>query len=179
MVRRAIGPLTTLAVVGLAPPALAQEASLPGGASTLNETHGAWTVICAIGTQAESRPVKYCAMSQTQLHAQTRQRALAIELESKGDGVQGTLVLPFGLALASGVTYQIDDGDVGAVQQFRTCLPAGCLVDIVFDARTVESLMTGSAMKVQASADGGGPIVFSIALRGFTSAYHRVRALAN
>jgi len=59
MVRRAIGPLTTLAVVGLALPALAQEASLPGGASTLNETHGALTVICAIGTQAESRPVKY------------------------------------------------------------------------------------------------------------------------
>jgi len=82
MARRAIGPLTTLAVFGLALPALAQEASLPGGASTLNETHGAWTVICAIGTQAESRPVKYCAMSQIQLHAQTRQRALAIELES-------------------------------------------------------------------------------------------------
>ncbi|GGF36290.1 hypothetical protein GCM10011321_29050 [Youhaiella tibetensis] len=93
--------------------------------------------------------------------------------------MQGTLVLPFGLALASSVTYQIDDGDVGTAQQFHTCLPAGCLVDIAFDARTVESLMTGSVMKVQASADGCGPIVFSIALRGFTSAYDRVRALAN
>lgn len=57
MARRAIGPLTTLAVFGLALPALAQEASLPGGASTLNETHGALTVICAIGTQAESSQV--------------------------------------------------------------------------------------------------------------------------
>ena len=94
MVRRAIGPLTTLAVVGLALPALAQEASLPGGASTRNETHGALTVICAVDTQAESRPVKYCAMSQIQLHAQTRQRALAIELESKGTACRAHSFFP-------------------------------------------------------------------------------------
>lgn len=172
MARRTVGPLTMLAVAALALPALAQEASLPRGASTLNETHGAWTVTCAIGT-----PVKLCALSQTQLHSQTRQRVLAIELHSKGEGVQGTLVLPFGLSLASGVAYRIDDGELGTAQQFRTCLPVGCLVDIAFDVPTVESLKIGSAMKVEASADGDEPIVFSIALTGFTGAYDRVRGL--
>ncbi len=76
--------------------------SLPRRARALNETHGAWTVTCAIGMQGEAGPVKRCALSQTQLHNQTRQRELAIELHPEGDGVEGTLVLPFGLALASG-----------------------------------------------------------------------------
>jgi invasion protein IalB len=169
--------LAIMVAATLALPALAQQASLPGGASTLSETHGGWTVTCAIGTQAESGPVKYCALSQTQLHSQTRQRALAIELHPEGDGVQGTLLLPFGLSLPSGVSYQLDEGETGPAQLFRTCLPAGCLVDIAFDARMVESLKTGSAMKVEASADGGERMVFSISLEGFTSAYDRVRAL--
>lgn len=174
-----IPSLAFMIAAALATPATAQDESLPGGASTLSETHGAWTVTCAVTSQDDAGPATHCALSQTQLHSQTRQRALAIELRPEGDGVGGTLILPFGLALASGVTYQLDEGDAGASQQFRTCLPAGCLVDIDFDARIVESLRAGRAMKVAASADGGEAIEFSIALTGFASAYDRVRALMN
>lgn len=174
-----VGLLAAGVIAALVTPSLAQAVSLPGGASTLNETHGAWTVTCAIGAQAEGEPVKRCALSQTQMHSQTRQRALAIELYPGADGVGGTLVLPFGLALPEGVTFQLDDGDVGAVQQFRTCLPAGCLVDVAFDARTVESLKAAGALKVKAAAAGGdrGPVEFAVSLEGFTSAYERVVAL--
>ncbi|PRD41310.1 invasion-like protein [Phyllobacterium phragmitis] len=166
-----------MVVAALTVPAPAQEVSLPGGASTLNETHGAWTVTCAIATQGDGERAKRCALSQTQLHGQTRQRALAIELLPEEDGVDGTLVLPFGLALASGVTYQLDEGEAGAPQHFRTCLPAGCLIDIAFDARTVASLKTGDVLKVKATADGGQEMVLSISLTGFSSAYDRVVAL--
>jgi invasion protein IalB len=174
--RHTISSLTMM-LVALAVPAPAQEVSLPGGASTLNETHGAWTVTCAIATQEDGGPVTRCALSQTQLHSQTRQRALAIELHPEGDGVDGMLVLPFGLAIASGVSYQLDEGEAGVPQHFRTCLPAGCLIDIAFDARTMESLKVGDALKVKATADGGKEMVLSISLAGFSSAYDRVVAL--
>lgn len=172
-----ISALTLISVAAFAMPATAQEVSLPGGASTLNETHGAWTVTCAIASQGDGGPVKRCALSQTQLQSQTRQRALAIELHPEGNGVDGSLILPFGLALASGVTYQFDEGEAGASQQFRTCLPAGCLIDIAFDASTVESLKVGHVLKINASADGGQEITFSVSLAGFSSAYDRVVAL--
>jgi invasion protein IalB len=160
-------------IATVAMPASAQEVSLPGGANTLNETHGAWTVTCAIRTRGDSGKAKRCALSQTQLHSQTRQRALAIELHSEGGGVKGALVLPFGLALASGVTYQLDEGETGAPQHFRTCLPIGCLVDIAFDAGTVASLEAGDVLNVKATADGGQEMAFSISLAGFSSAYDR------
>lgn len=50
--------------------------------------------------------VKLCAISQTRAQ-QNGQRLLAIELNAPGgDGATGTLVLPFGLALDSGVTFR-------------------------------------------------------------------------
>ena len=57
--------LAVAIVAALAMPAQAQQPSLPGGANTLNETHGAWTVTCAIGTQADGGQAKRCALSQT------------------------------------------------------------------------------------------------------------------
>ena len=172
--RKIIASLAMMLVAALAMPAPAQEAGLPGGANTLNETHGAWTVTCAIGTRGDGGQARRCALSQTQLHSQTRQRALAIELHPEEDGVNGALVLPFGLALAPGVTYQLDEGTVGAVQHFRTCLPVGCLVDVAFDAGTVASLKAGDALTIKATADGGPEMAFSISLTGFSSAYDRV-----
>lgn len=175
--RQYLSVLTMMLLVALATPVSAQDASLPGGASTLNETHGAWAVACVITTEGERRQIRHCGLSQTQWHSQTRQRALAIELRPEGDGVSGALILPFGLALASGITYQLDEGQAGAPQPFRTCLPAGCQVDIAFDARTVEGLKVSDILKVKASADGGREIVFSISLAGFSSAHERTVTL--
>ena len=158
---------------------LAQEVSLPGGASTLREAHGDWTVTCAIQTGQDGSRTKLCALSQEQLQQRTRQRVLAIELRPESEGVKGTLVLPFGLALDSGAAYQLDEGEAGAPQRFRTCMPAGCLIGIDFDARTIASLTAGKALKVKATADGGQEMNFSITLAGFSSAYARVVALSN
>lgn len=169
--------IAMMALAALVAPVSAQEVGLPGGASTLNETHGDWFVTCAVQTQADGSKIKLCAFSQQQVAGQSRQRALAIELRPEGDSVKGALVLPFGLALQKGVTYQLDEGAVGAVQTFRTCLPAGCLIDIAFDARTVESLKVGDVLKVKATADGGQEMTFSVSLTGFSSAYDRIVAL--
>ena len=117
-------------------------------------------------------------MSQQQAQ-QNGQRVLAIELAAPaGNTVSGTLVLPFGLALDSGVTFQIDEKPAMAPVRFRTCVPAGCLVNVSFDAATIVALRAGSALKVKATADGGAAAPFSISLQGFGTALDRVATLA-
>lgn len=146
---------------------------LPGGASSLNETYRDWVVACQVANNA-----KRCVMSQQQ-NQQNGQRVLAIELNAPdGNAVSGALILPFGLALDSGVTFQIDDKPALQPGRFRTCMPAGCLVAVSFDAPTLVALRAGTALKIKAVADGGTAAAFSISLQGFATALDRVRALS-
>ncbi|HEV2572248.1 MAG TPA: invasion associated locus B family protein [Beijerinckiaceae bacterium] len=147
--------------------------TLPGGASSLNETYRDWRVACAQqGTQ------KQCVLSQIQSQ-QNGQRVLAIELNAPNSNtVSGALVLPFGLALDSGVTFQIDEKPAMQPIRFRTCMPGGCLVAVNFDASTLAALRAGSALKVKATADGGANAPFSISLQGFGTALDRVGTLS-
>lgn len=147
--------------------------TLPGGASSLNETYRDWRVACV-----QQGTAKQCAMSQIQSQ-QNGQRVLAIELSApSGNSVTGTLILPFGLALDSGVVFQIDEKPAMAPVRFRTCVPAGCLVNVSFDAATIVALRAGSALKIKATADGGAAAPFSVSLQGFGTALDRVAALA-
>jgi invasion protein IalB len=156
--------------------ALGQEPSLPGGAASLREMHGDWAVACAIQTQ-DGKKAKSCGLSQEQFAKETRQRLVAIELKPASASLKGVLVLPFGLALDKGVTYQLDEGQPSAVQRFRTCLPAGCLITIDFDAKLVTSLRSAKVLRIKAAADGGQETSFSISLTGFPSAFDRTVAL--
>lgn len=151
----------------------ASASTLPGGASSLNETYKDWRVACI-----QQGTTKRCALSQQQAQ-QNGQRVLAIELNApSGNAVAGTLVLPFGLALDSGVTFQIDDKPAMQPIRFRTCVPAGCLVNVSFDAPTLVALRAGAVLKIKATADGGAAAPFSISLQGFGTALDRVAALA-
>lgn len=166
--------LAALLVALAAAPASAQTSTaLPGGANSLQETFENWTVACV--RQGEG---KRCAVSQQQADQQSHQRVLAIELTALStDKVEGTLVLPFGLALDNGVTLQIDDAAPGPPLRFRTCLPGGCLVRLSFDAGQAAALRKGAALKVKAVADGGKDAVFTISLKGYPAAFDRMTAL--
>ncbi|MBZ7926576.1 invasion associated locus B family protein [Ensifer adhaerens] len=151
----------------------ATESSLPGGASSLNETYKDWRVACV-----QDGTTKRCALSQVQAQ-QNGQRVLAIELNApSANTVSGTLVLPFGLALEPGVTFQIDDKPAMRPMRFHTCVPVGCLVSVIFDDPTLVALRAGAALKVKAVADGGAAAPFSISLQGFGTALDRVEMLA-
>lgn len=159
-------------LLGMLLPIAALAQGLPGGASTLNETHGDWTVACAA-----SEGVARCAMSQTQLGSENRQRVLAVELQATagGERASGRLVLPFGLRLDDGVSLTVDEAAPFQSPRFSTCLPVGCLVPLEFDAGAVSAMRAGSKLTVQASAnDTGQEIGFSISLSGFTSALNRI-----
>ncbi|WP_244467883.1 invasion associated locus B family protein [Nitratireductor soli] len=148
---------------------------LPGGATSLNETHGDWTVGCRTAEGAVR-----CAMTQTQVSGENRQRILAVELAAAegGNAASGVLVLPFGLRLDSGVRLAIDETSPREPLRFSTCLPAGCIAPLVFDAATVTALKAGTAVSVTVTAnDSGQELAFSISLSGFSSALNRIAEL--
>ena len=162
-----------LALAG-AGPALAQ--GLPGGASSLNETHGDWTVVCTTAQEAVR-----CAIAQNQVSGENRQRVLAVELQAAegGSAATGTLVLPFGLRLDDGVRLALDEAEPFQTLRFSTCMPAGCLVPLSFDADTVSALRAGTALRIAATAsDNGQEVALSVSLSGFTSALARLAALS-
>ncbi|MGK6314099.1 invasion associated locus B family protein [Neorhizobium sp. DT-125] len=144
---------------------------MPGGASSLQETYQDWSLTC------QGAPQVVCAISQQQAQ-QNGQRVLAIELRSgEADAVSGNLVLPFGLLLDAGATLQIDDGQPLTSSRFSTCLPAGCLVPLTLDAKTVATLRAGTTLRVKVQAMDKKEVVLSISLKGLAAALDRLRVL--
>ena len=170
----AASPELKLAQAATAPAAGSSASTLPGGASSLQETYDDWQVACG-----QQGGVKRCAMGQQQISKENRQRVLDIELWPSGDKLEGALMLPFGLALDQGVTLQIDDAAPGQPLHFRTCLPGGCVVPLSFDGRSLTALLHGAVLKLKAVVDGGGIAPFTISLKGFSGAYNRSVALAH
>lgn len=148
-------------------------ATLPGGATSLQETFSDWQVGCVV-----QGPAKRCSITQEQVNQQSRQRVLAVELAVAADKLEGVLLMPFGLALDKGVALQIDDQPSANMLKFRTCLPGGCLVPLNFDGKTVAALRVGTVVKLRAVADGGQDQLYTISLKGFAPAIDRITSLS-
>jgi invasion protein IalB len=161
------------AFMALSASAVAQEAgsTLPGGASSLQETYQDWSLSC------QSTPKVVCAITQQQTQ-QNGQRVLAIELRNAAEGaVSGNLVLPFGLLLDAGVTLQIDDGPAREPLRFSTCLPAGCIVPLDFNAKTMTTLRTGTTLAIKAKGIDQKDVALSVSLKGVAAALDRLKVL--
>lgn len=163
-----------------AAPALAQSAkaageTLPGGASSIQETYGAWSVSCRL---AEGR--KVCSFSQVRGNQQTGQRSFAIELRAPSDGkTDGVLVLPFGLALAAGVKLTLDEKPLGQPVPFTTCVPDGCIAPVSFPTVATDAMKKAKEMAIIVTpSNNPEPITFSVALDGFAAAQARIGELA-
>jgi invasion protein IalB len=150
---------------------------LPGGADALREVHGDWLVLGAIQAN-ENAAQKSCVIVQEQIHTETRQRLLLIELRPEAGKVVGTLVLPFGLLFQKGVVLQVDEGSRAPAVPFRTALPAGCFVDIEIDALRLSLLKSGKTLQIHAiAADTSQIVTFPVSLSGFSSALSRAEAI--
>ena len=155
----------------------AQDASLPNGATSINETYGDWALRCAIDHQTE-KPAVVCDVTQTLIDQKSRKRVLGIGFRPNNGGIKGNLVMPFGLDLAKGVTMSIDAGPVSTPYAFKTCLPAGCIVPIDWASSTVKVLRTSTTLKVGATGDNSKPAEFKLSLKGFSDALDRAIALS-
>lgn len=172
--------LATVALISIALTAgsasvAAAATGLPGGASSLTETYGNWTVSCLVQKQAEAQKV-LCSMSQQQVDDKG-QRALVVELSPDKSGTNGAFVLPFGLNLGAGTILQIDETPANKPASFTTCLPAGCIVPVSFDAAKAEALGKGKNLFVLAQAMDGNNIKLTVPLEGFAAALKRTREL--
>lgn len=160
---------------GAAAPAAAGTPAQPGQApasEVQKEAFGDWLVVCL------SQPTgKRCTLIQEQAAPQTRQRMLAMEVALNGDKLEGLLLLPFGLLLERGVVMQLDDQPAQPALRFRTCLPAGCVVPINFDPKTLAALRTGKNLKLKVALDSGQEPNLAISLNGFGQAVDRLVAL--
>ncbi|RZI57259.1 MAG: invasion associated locus B family protein, partial [Zymomonas sp.] len=107
-------------------------------------------------------------------------RVLLVELRPAEDGrLRGNLILPFGLALQKGATFAVDDLPPGKPAPFRTCLPVGCVVSLLFTDGITQSLRSGTKLIVKAQAsDPEAEVPFSISLKGFDAALQRTIALS-
>lgn len=169
-----------LLVALCAAPVLAQEtpapSALPGGAASLNETHGDWTVSCRMEQGA-----KLCALSQALADTNSGERVLAVELSTPAlDQIEGMLLLPFGLRLSDGVTLKVDTNPLGAARPFLTCIASGCLVPLAFTASEISAMRAGEAMTISgARADADQPVELTVSLAGFSVASNRSVELSN
>jgi invasion protein IalB len=161
-------------------PAIAQQAQsqqpqsqLPGGAQSITETYQDWQMVCG-----QPQGVKQCAVAQQQTDSKTGQRILGVELRPQGDKAEGILLLPFGLTLDKGVAIRVGEAEVASGLRFKTCLLAGCLVPLSFDAKTLAALRKAPTLTVNAVGDADQAVPFSISLKGFGPAFDRAIALA-
>lgn len=149
---------------------------LPNGASSLNETYQDWQVVCVAQNQGT-----VCAMTQQQRKKDNNQFVLGIELNTvTKDALKGVVILPFGLNVQNGITWQINDGPASKPQPFSTCLPAGCIVPVTFDTATQKLLGTAKLLKLSAKPDGSDkPVQFSVSLKGFADSREHITKLLN
>lgn len=164
------------AALGIASPAFAQSqktAELPGGASSVQENHGDWTVSCRV---AEAR--KSCMILQA-LGRSTGETVLSLELvpfsETQAEGI---LLSPFGLKLADGVKLAVDGKPFSSPLPFMTCVEAGCIVPVTLKGDQLDTLRGGKEMLVSgANASSGTAVELKLSLNGFKIAFDRAREL--
>lgn len=169
---RRLAPL--LGLLGFLPLGVAA-APLPGGAQSTVETYQDWVVTCRAKPKST-----VCVMRQVQTNTKTGQHLLTTELYDAGGGkLGGLLVMPFGLALAKGISMKLDKSPAGPTLPFSTCVPRGCLVPFSLTSTMTESLRRGTALNVIAyPVKSTSRVTFKIPLKGFDAALKRMRALA-
>lgn len=150
-------------------------ATLPNGASSINETYGDWTVNCRI-TDGQ----KQCLLVQTQRSSQSGQRTYAIELQPPANGkTEGTILMPFGLNLDAGAILKLDDKDLGKGLRFSTCGPQGCLLPVSFPTAATDAMRKASKLTVASlNLSSGEAVTFNVSLNGFADALDRLVQLA-
>ncbi|WP_421533823.1 invasion associated locus B family protein [Ochrobactrum quorumnocens] len=169
----------SVAVLGNIGLAMATEPTLPNGATSLREQYADWTVLCGIASDGDKK-TKVCSLQQEQVRQVKNgpsQRVLAVELQPKDTGLEGVLVLPLGLKLDKGTTLKIDEGKASDASSFRTCVFAGCIVDVKANDKMAAALGKGKVLSVKAVTDEGKDADFSISLNGFQNALNRVGEL--
>jgi len=147
--------------------------------SNITETYSDWTLRCVTAPVAEGQEaVRSCEIMQEQRRREGNQLVLAISLQTKDDGAGAglTMVLPFGLDLAAGVSIAAAEEDL-IVARISTCLPRGCIVATDLPQETVDTLAETETVTLTMTSIEGQKIQTAISLKGFAPAWNRVNTM--
>lgn len=149
-----------------------------GQPDSLQETYRDWLVRCArVADAATGAEARACEVSQELIQAETGQRILSAAFRREADGTAAlTLIAPFGLNLADGVTLSVDGAELARIP-FRTCLPRGCIATATLDSAALDRLGAGTQTGIGLVADGGEPLALNLSLAGFADAWVRLGSL--
>lgn len=144
--------------------------------NSLVETYADWTLRCV---PVEGKQT--CQMMQELSQKETGQRVLAfvINAPKPEDVVDATLILPFGLELAKGISAHIDaEFDLEPIQ-FSTCLPSGCLASVELNAELIGKMQAGEQFSLNVhSISSQQPVSIDLSLSGFSAAFRRLSDLS-
>ncbi|EMO7865591.1 invasion associated locus B family protein [Citrobacter amalonaticus] len=152
------------------------QAVLPDGAdaAVLQERYGDWVVICQ---ESKETAAPQC----TALQVQTKAGVRVLSAELRGDtetSLTGKLTLPFGLALAEGVTLSVYDKRLDTLH-FNTCVPEGCIVPVQWDKEQAKELLKANKWTLTGknSGDGAETIELQLPVNGLDKALQRIQFL--
>lgn len=129
--------------------------------------HGQWTRHCMRGKEANAKEVCFTGADGHAPSGALQIAAVVIEPQGEPKKIL-RVTLPLTQQLPPGVTLSIDDQTYKA--PFILCFAKGCMAD--FDVTlTVGSLTRGKVLKVQATNSAGLPIMRSLPLTNFKTAY--------
>lgn len=151
------------------------------GPSAFSETYDDWRVNC--GSPSEKAP-RQCGMEQ-QLHVRDektgrshRLMVVTLTASKKDGGVELSALTPFGLLLARGAKLRIDEGEPFGPLPFWTCLRGGCVLRGPIDAAKTALLGKGKKLHLELISTAEKPFKVAISLKGFTSAFKRLKDAA-
>ncbi|MEH3116769.1 MAG: invasion associated locus B family protein [Methylorubrum populi] len=148
-------------------------AQWPAGATSVSESYGDWTMNC---NRAEARTD--CVITQSQGDRRTGKRLFSVELRPPRDGKsEGLILMPFGLQIEPGVSFRLDDRQLGKGAPFSFCVSDGCLVPISLPTLATDTMKTATSLTISATKpDAKEPTVITVPLSGFAAAFARASA---
>jgi len=153
-------------------PSMAQEKS---GTPEMEADATAWVVNCSTGSGGVAFE---CQMSQNLTEAKTGQRVLTVTVRKQpSDGSLAMLfVLPHGLFLPAGATYQVDGGQTVAVA-IQTSDQNGAYAAVPMNADFIGALKKGTSLTVGMESVTRKPVRIPVTLTGFTAAMEKLNAV--
>ncbi len=135
-----------------------------------------WGVNCQ--PQANSKKLA-CVLSQSILMAKTRQVFVSVSIhaapaKANSAPYMATVRLPHGLALASGIQFQIDKQRPGRLTVY-TSSPQGVFARVGVINKLLSSLKKGKQLKIIFQGRNGRKFTMSMSLRGFTAGFEKLK----
>lgn len=165
-----------LMLAGASAPALAQGTqTTQRNPATSQPAAPAWALSCSspnAGTGALE-----CQMSQTILRQETGQILTVITIRKPQSGSMAmNLVLPHGLYLPAGVSYQIGTGAKNTAVIFSSD-QSGAYASVTLAPELLNALKAGSILNIGLETVSRNPLTIPVSLTGFTSAVDRLANL--